>query len=155
MPKQIEGSYRLQKFPGKGGWTYASIPEMKPDQHSPFGWVRVSGFIDDYPLKRYKLMPKGDGTLFLGVKAAIRKKIKKEAGDTVYIRLRVEEPLRELPDELKECFGMEAPDLLDRFLALPDFEQQALINWIYDARTEEEKAGRIVTLMQKLDGSGA
>lgn len=150
MSQQIEGTFILQKFPGKGGWTYASIPEIEPDKNTPFGWVRVSGFIDDHQLDRYKLMPRGDGTLFLGVKATIRKKIKKEAGDSVYIKLRIEESLTELPDELKECLEMESSDLLKKFQDIPPFEQKALINWVYDAKTEDEKAIRIVDLMKKL-----
>ena len=54
---------------------------------TPFGWVKVRGFIDEFELKQYKLMPMGAGKLFLPVNAAIRKKIKKQAGDTVKIVL--------------------------------------------------------------------
>ncbi len=64
----------LHKFPGKGDWTYAEIPEVKPDPKTPFGWVVVNGSIDNYQLKHVKLMPMGNGKLFLPVKAAIRRK---------------------------------------------------------------------------------
>jgi hypothetical protein len=83
----VNKKYKLEKFPGKGGWTYAAIPEVLQDKHAPFGWVQVKGSIDDYEIKNYKLMPMGKGKLFLPVKAAIRKKIGKEAGDWVKVTL--------------------------------------------------------------------
>jgi hypothetical protein len=33
----IDKKYLLEKFQGKGGWTYASIPDISQDKHSPFG----------------------------------------------------------------------------------------------------------------------
>lgn len=83
----VNRTYLLEKFPGKGGWTYALIPEIKPDPHAWFGWISVKGTIDDIDLPRCKLMPKGDGQLFLPVNAAMRKKLKKQAGDSVQIVL--------------------------------------------------------------------
>ena len=85
----VNKEYQLKKFPGKGGWTFAGIPEVPQDKNAPFGWVKVCGSIDDYELKYYKLMPMGNGKLFLPVKAAIRKKIGKNAGDFVRIKLNV------------------------------------------------------------------
>jgi hypothetical protein len=65
----------LQKFPGKGGWTYAEIPELLQNKNTAFGWVTVKGSIDSFEINQYKLMPMGNGKLFLPVKASIRKKI--------------------------------------------------------------------------------
>lgn len=69
--------YLLEKFPGKGDWTYAQILEILPNKRNHFGWVRLNEFIDDYEIKHYHLMPMGNGRLFLPIKAEIRKKIKK------------------------------------------------------------------------------
>ncbi len=33
----VNKNYLLEKFPGKGGWTYALIPEILPDKHVHFG----------------------------------------------------------------------------------------------------------------------
>jgi hypothetical protein len=66
----------LEKIPGKGGWTYVVINEIAPDKRAKFGWVKVRGSIDDYELNQYKLMPMGNGKLFLPVRAEIRKKQK-------------------------------------------------------------------------------
>lgn len=60
----VDREYTLEKFPGKGGWTYAVIPEILQNKHSPFGWVKVKGRIDHFEIKNYKLMPMGNGSLF-------------------------------------------------------------------------------------------
>ncbi len=83
----VNRKYLLEKFSGKGGWTYAAIPEILPDQKAHFGWIKVKGSIDGYHFKSYKLMPMGNGKLFLPVKAEIRKKIGKNAGDYVDVIL--------------------------------------------------------------------
>lgn len=150
-PPFVKGTFLLEKFPGKGGWTFARIPEIKPNKNTPFGWVRVRGSIDGFVLEKYKLMPMGDETLFLPVKAAIRKKIKKEAGDQVVIKLWLDEVISGIPEELQACFDLEQKSTLQAFLAHPEFERNAMINWIYDAKTEDQKAGRILELMKKFE----
>lgn len=142
--------YLLEKFPGKGGWTYAAIPEVLQNSGNPFGWVKVRGFIDDYELKQYKLMPMGKGKLFLPVKAAIRKKIKKEAGDMVKVVLYSDESELEIPEEIIECFGNEPKKTHETFLSFTEGEQKAYLDWIYAAKTEETKVNRIVSMMERL-----
>jgi len=90
----VNKKYLLEKFPGKGGWTFAAIPEIMPDKNAPFSWVKVKGSIDGVEIDKYHLMPSGKGTLFLSVKADIRKKINKQAGDYVHVILELDnEPL--------------------------------------------------------------
>lgn len=105
---EVNKTYLLKKFPGKGGWTYAEIPEIKPNTNMPFGWVQVSGWIDDYRLEKIKLMPMGNGNLFLAVKASIRKAIMKEAGDRVKVHLELDERDIEIPEEIIECLTIES-----------------------------------------------
>lgn len=93
----------MQKYPGKGGWTYIVIAEIPQDKNSRFGWVKVKQYIDDYPIAQYKLMPMGNGTLFLPVKAEIRKKIRKEAGNYVFIQLALDDSPLEIPEDLRLC----------------------------------------------------
>ncbi len=151
MKFEVNKTAKLKKFPGKGGWTYAEIQEIGQNKDNPFGWVQVSGFIDDYELKQYKLMPMGNGKLFLPVKAQIRKKILKEAGDLVQIRIKIDESLTELPQYILDCFQNEDEVLLKNFYSFTDGEQRTYINWIDSAKTEEAKVERIATMMLKLE----
>lgn len=145
----VNGCYTLEKFPGKGGWTYASIPEIAQNKNNPFGWVQISGFIDSYELKQYKLMPMGNGTLFLPVKAEIRKKIKKEASDSVRIQFNIDEGAPIIPDELLACLKDE-PNAFDRFQQLTPGKQKEAIDFINQAKKLETKIERISNLIERL-----
>ena len=145
----VDKQYLLEKFPGKGGWTYAQIPEILQDKHSHFGWVRVKGFIDDVEIKKYHLMPMGNGSLFLPVKAEIRKKIKKNAGDYVQVTLFADNSPTEIPEELKLCL-LEEPNGIEKFKGYSDGEQKAFIDWIYSAKTDDTKYDRMAKTLDKI-----
>ena len=139
----------LEKWPGKGGWTFARVPEIPPDKKAPFGWVKVKGRIDSFELKQYRLMPMGDGTLFLPVRAEIRKKIGKKAGDFVHVELSLDNDPVEIPEELALCL-MEDPAAKRVFLKLPDGAQQNYIKWIYSTKTEAGRVERIAKVLNEL-----
>ena len=145
----VSKKYKLQKFPGKGGWTYAAIPEVLQDKHAHFGWVRVKGFIDGYEFKNYHLMPMGNGSLFLPVKAEVRKKIGKQEGDTVNVVLYKDDAPLEIPEELLVCLQDE-PRAYDKFKKLNEGFQKEYINWIFSAKKEETKIERIAACIKKL-----
>ncbi|MCB0646363.1 MAG: DUF1905 domain-containing protein [Saprospiraceae bacterium] len=146
---KIDAIYPLEKFPGKGGWTYAAIPEIAQNPANPFGWVSVKGTIDGVPIQT-KLMPMGNGQLFLPVKASLRKTIRKSQGDTVHIVLELDEMGLEIPEELESCLRMESNAIWTRFISLPESKRSALIKWIYEAKMEETRAMRIAELIDKL-----
>ena len=146
----VDSDYLLQKFPGKGGWTYAEIPEVLQNSKNPFGWVKVKGSIDGYKLTRYKLMPMGKGKLFLPVKSEIRKKIKKGEGDLVRIVLYADDSPIELSSELRECFSNEPSEILWTFLSFTESEQEAYLKWIDNAKSEYTKVERIAKMMERL-----
>ena len=131
---QFYGSTKTNYFiASKTGLAFRMSPDiLNPEYYpnNPFGWVTVSGSIDDYILDHYKLMPMGNGKLFLPVKAAIRKKIKKEAGDTVRIKLQVDHSPITIPDEIKECFLQESKKTYENFEKLPQSEQKAFIDFV-------------------------
>jgi hypothetical protein len=78
----VNNKYLLEKFPGKGGWTYAAITEVLQHKNSPFGWVKIKERIDALEIKNHKLMPMGNGRLFLPVNTEIRRKIGKNCDGT-------------------------------------------------------------------------
>ena len=145
----INQEYLLEKFEGKGGWTYALIPQILQDKTQPFGWVKVRGSIDGYEIKNYNLMPFGKGKLFLAVKAEIRKKIKKQAGDSVHIILYPDNSTVDLPQELIDCLQTE-PTAYEKFIAYSVGEQKAFIDWIYSAKKEDTKEERIIKTIEKV-----
>ena len=140
---------QLQKFPGKGGWTFVAIPEVLQDKTSPFGWVTVKGSIDDYAIKNYKLQPMGNGKLFLPVKAQIRKIIQKQAGDFVQVILYKEDAPIEIPSELKSCL-LDEPNAYEKFTVYTQGQQKEFIDWIYAAKKVETKVARIVIVINKV-----
>ena len=97
MKPLVNKKYSLEKFPGKGGWTFVRIPTISQNKNAKFGWVKVMGTIDGFEIKKYHLAPMGNGGLFLPVRAEIRKKIKKEEGDFVHIILYPDTETLEVP----------------------------------------------------------
>jgi Domain of unknown function (DUF1905)/Bacteriocin-protection, YdeI or OmpD-Associated len=149
MQPLVDKKYLLEKFPGKGGWTYAQIPDIVNDKKIGFGWLKVQGTIDGFELKKYHLAPMGNGNLFLPVRAEIRKAIKKQAGDWVHIILYPDNEPLETPQELWECLD-EEPKALEFYKSLSESEQKYYINWIYEAKQEETKIGRIIKTIDRL-----
>lgn len=144
----VDKKYLLEKFPEKGGWTYAEIPEI-PMGKASFGMLKVKGSIDGFEIKKYHLMPFGNGKLFLPVKAAIRKKIKKQAGDHVHVILYPDNEPLEVPEELLLCIQDE-PEALRFFNSLNENEQHNYVKWIYSAKTDETKIDRIAKTLDRL-----
>ena len=141
--------YVLERFPGKGGWTYVALPEIKKDKDTPFGLVKVRGTIDGYEIKNYTLMPYGQGNLLMAVKAEIRKAIGKEEGDYVQVVLYKDESVFEIPDDFKKRLD-EEPGAYKKFITYKQWEQRMCINWIYSAKRPETVNERIIKTLYRI-----
>lgn len=102
------------------------------DKNAPFGWVKVRGTIDGYEIRKYHLMPRGNGSLFLPVRAEISKKIKKVECDIVHVVLFHDNEPLEIPEEMLLC-SMDEPNALVFFKTLNKTEQKFYIDYIYSA----------------------
>lgn len=77
----------VKQFPGKGGWIYIPIPDKVADKtkRSPaWGMIPITTTIGSTTWDT-SLLPMGDGTFFIAIKAAVRKKQKIELGDRLTI----------------------------------------------------------------------
>jgi hypothetical protein len=139
----------LERFPGKGGWTFARIPELPPGKKNYFGMQKVRGYIDDYEVKQFHLMPMGKGQLFIAVKAEIRKAIKKNAGDWVKVTLYSLEAPLPVPDDFMLCLQDE-PAALRNFESLSENTKKEYLDWIYAISSEEIIVGRMASAINRL-----
>lgn len=149
MQLLIEGEFFLERFSGKGGWTFVRLPISQLGNRNYFGMLKVSGKIDSMEFDQKTLMPMGDGCLFLPVSKDIRKKIEKEEGQRVQLVLYRDEVPNDLPEELKDCL-LDDPGKLDLFLKLELGDRKKWLELIYSSATEDQKAERIVRLLDFL-----
>jgi len=145
----IDAILPVQKFEGKGGWTYVALPTVAQNPRNPFGWLQVKGSIDSYQLSRYKLMPMGNGHLFLPLKAELRKQIKKQVGDTVHVQLFLDESPFSIPFEFTECLALDS--FAEKvFYKLKESEQERFIKWIFSAKNEDIRVERMAQTLKDL-----
>lgn len=153
MELVAEGEFILEKFPGKGGWTFVRVPVEILPVRKTFGMNRVGGFIDDFKFEGKHLMPMGNGFLFLPIAKPIRIAIGKEQGDRVRLRISRDEIPSQIPEELIECLK-DDPSKLQLFQKLSDADQKHWIEYIYSANSPELKSDLIVKLLNQLGKAG-
>lgn len=139
----------LEKFTGKGGWTYARVPKEKLPAKKYFGMLEVSGSVDNFTFEKKHLMPIGDGTVFLPISKEIRTKIKKEAGQEVRLILFTESIPDQIPEELKACL-QDDPGKWERFQKLGKEEQTEWVKTIYSSSNEDHQVRQILRLLQAI-----
>lgn len=146
----LEGDFYLERFSGKGGWTFVRLPlEIFPDGKA-FGMLQVSGEVDSYTFEGKHLMPIGDGSLFLPVAKAIRTIIKKEEGDQVHLKLLRDEIPSEATQELIDCLN-DDPGKYSLFQKLPKADQTKWVEYIYGTSSLDAKTERILKLLAELE----
>jgi hypothetical protein len=76
---------QLHKGDNPGAWTCVVLDDVQ-QLFGTRGLVKIHGSVDGEPFDG-ALMAQGDGTHRLPIRAALRKAIGKQAGDTVHVRI--------------------------------------------------------------------
>lgn len=144
----VNKEIQLEKFSGKGGWTFVRLPEI-PMEKRPFGLKKVRGYIDDYEIKNFHLMPLGNGQLFLPVKAEIRKKIHKEEGDSVKVVLYNEEMTINVEEDFILCLK-DDPDAWNNYLKFSEPEKKNYLEYINSSKNQDIVIERMAEAVNKI-----
>lgn len=143
--EQLELKYE----PRKGAWTYhIQIPNTK---HiiGKWGFLKVSGFIDNYKIESKNLFTITGQDKLLSINETIRKSIKKSGGDivtvTLYLLKRKQEiSEKQIIDTFKES------DVLPAFNQRSQDEKSAMINTILAEKNVEKQINTMVRYINKL-----
>jgi hypothetical protein len=151
----VQFTTTIKKFDNQGektGWTYIEVPaalarKLNPDNKKGF---RVKGKLDNYEYSMIALLPMGGGDFIMALNAAMRKRIKKQKGATVQVKMEVDSNEIKPPDELMECLEDE-PEAMEYFNSLTKGHQNYFTNWINSAKTDPTKAKRIAATLNALN----
>ena len=77
----------LQYKRGYGAWTYHLVIPNTADIPGKWGYLKVSGLIDDYELEEMNLAPRKNQDKIISINKAIRSALGKSGGDTVTVTL--------------------------------------------------------------------
>ena len=147
----INDSFVLKKGKEKGAWTFVEMPVLENVPRKRNSTVRVRGFIDDYELEPFNIWAMKKGT-FLAVKADIRKRIRKEEGDSVKITLYLDDAPMVIPEDFLACLRDE-PSLLQKFQDFEESRKKDIINWIFSPAVDDQIVLRMARIMEKLESS--
>lgn len=144
----------IKRFKAQGektGWTYIEVPADIATQLVPVNkkGFRVKGYLDSCRFEGISLLPMGEGNFILTLNATIRKKIKRNIGAALDVRMEVDTKPITPPQELIDCLSDE-PTAMERFKQLPKSHQNYFTQWIKQAKTEPTKAKRIAASVNSL-----
>lgn len=139
----------LRHEPGKGAWTYHLVIPGTKDIRGSWGEMKVSGTIDGYEFKDLNLAPVTNADKMISVNGTIRKAINKGGGDEVVVTMykNSDNKLRS-KDQLFDIFN--DAGLLKKFKALPNDEQEEIIDTILSQPNESRQEQKIMAAIKKL-----
>jgi hypothetical protein len=137
----------IKKFDKKGektGWTYIEIRKREAEKINPGKRVsyRIKGFLDNHPIQKVAILPMGDGSFILPLNAVMRKAIQKKVGDSLNLKLELDERPLILSPIFMRCLK-EDDRAYSYFKSLPKSHQTYFSKWIESAKTDSTKTKRI------------
>lgn len=144
----------IQKFGNnkdKTGWSYVEMPvdvwkKLKLKNRREF---RVKGFIDDVKIERLSCMPAKEGHFIIPLNAELRKKLGKNEGAMLNLKIEVDNSPALQSAELMECLN-EDEIALKQFNSLLLSHRNYFHRYVYTAKGAATKAGRIVNVINAM-----
>jgi hypothetical protein len=135
----------------KTGWSYIPVTQEQAEQLLPGTRqsFRVKGKLDKVSIQAMALIPMGGGSFILPLKADLRKKLGKQAGAVVEVKLQHDQNEPELSADFMACIKDE-PEALTYFQTLTKGHQRYFSKWIEEARTGQTQAKRIAMAINAL-----
>ncbi|MGB4772666.1 MAG: YdeI/OmpD-associated family protein [Chitinophagaceae bacterium] len=152
MPKKpiINATFKIQRKEGAGAWHFVELSGIPSQFVAANGLVRIRGWIDEVEIRQFNLLPMKNGNKMLVIKAAIRKRIHKKAGDAVLIKLYPDDTPIEIPEEILDSL-LQSPRAYDHFMQLTDSNKKYYIDWVQEAKQVETKVSRLVKMIGQLE----
>jgi uncharacterized protein YdeI (YjbR/CyaY-like superfamily) len=144
----INKKVKVQKFPGKGGWTYV-ILEYNSTEKKKASWIKVKGTVNGAEIEQYKIASMKNGLYMLPLKADLRKKYNIKEGDTVEVCLFLDNRELLVPEEILECLE-DFPRALDFFNKMTESNKKYYIDWVAEAKNMDTKVNRINKMIDRL-----
>jgi transcription termination factor Rho len=143
----------VERFPGIGTWTYATIPFNCEQTFGSKGRIRVVAKIKGYSANAV-LMPHGNGKHFIILTKQVRDKAQIKEGDKISIELVKDEKAPEtvVPDDLNSALdeNVKAKQFFD---SLAPSHKKEYINWIEGAKKAETRGKRIIKAISMLSAN--
>ena len=144
----INKKVKVQKYPGKGGWTYVVL-EYTPSEKGNSLWVKVKGTVNGAEIEQYKIASMKNGLYMLPLKVELRKKYNIKEGDVVDICLYLDRSDLIVPEEILECLE-DFPKALEFFNKMTESNKKYYIEWIVEAKNLDTKVNRINKMIDRL-----
>ncbi len=135
----------------KTGWSYIAIPNAVAQKLFPGNKKAfyVNGKLDALPIQHVSLLPIGDGDFIMALKADVRKKLRKQKGDSLKVQLTHDKTGYQVNTDFLECLADE-PQAKAHFETLPGSHQRYFSRWIESAKTAETQAKRMALAINAL-----
>jgi hypothetical protein len=135
----------------KTGWTYIEISaeiaqQIYPNQKKSF---RVKGKLDNFVFSGIALLPMGEGSFIMALKADVRKAIRKINGDKIKVEIEHDKTEYQLDADFVECLD-DDEKAKSFFYTQPKSHQNYFSKWIESAKTDITKSKRITLAINAL-----
>lgn len=139
----------LTHWPGKGAWTYHLVIPNSRGIVGTWGNIKVSGTLDDYAFQSKNLAPVKSGDKILAVNAAVRKRLGKQAGDTVRVTMYRE--VATVPSAEADVLAcLDDANVLAQFNAQSAAARETMLRDVLSQPTEASQEKKIMALIALL-----